>query len=71
MRKIAQTLTTNTLLIARLCFFLRGAEADYTKPPAKSVTFTKDVAPILFKSCAETQSLESASANKPSGASQK
>jgi mono/diheme cytochrome c family protein len=53
MQKIAQTLTAITLLIAGLCFFLRDAGADNTKPSAKTVTFTKDVAPIFFKNCAE------------------
>jgi len=53
MKKAVQTLTTVAMLIAGLCFLLRSAGADNTKPPAKPVTFTKDVAPILFKSCVE------------------
>ncbi|MBI1765439.1 MAG: thiol-disulfide isomerase [Acidobacteria bacterium] len=41
------------LFIAGLLFSLPSAQADSTKAPAKQVTFTKDVAPIFFKNCAQ------------------
>src|SRR5262245_15998707 len=34
-------------------FALPAGRANETKPPAKNVTFSKDVAPIFFKNCAE------------------
>src|SRR5262244_789201 len=34
-------------------FLLPASQADTTKPLSKQVTFTKDVAPIFFKNCAE------------------
>ena len=34
-------------------FALPESRADETKPPARNVTFSKDVAPIFFKNCAE------------------
>src|SRR5215813_6737734 len=40
------------LAIASL-FLLPASQADTTKPSSKQVTFTKDVAPIFFKNCAE------------------
>jgi mono/diheme cytochrome c family protein len=45
------------LFIAGLLFSLPAAQADSSnssgKAPAKQVTFTKDVAPIFFKNCAQ------------------
>src|SRR5262245_39872326 len=34
-------------------FLLPASQADTTKTSPKQVTFTKDVAPIFFKNCAE------------------
>jgi mono/diheme cytochrome c family protein len=53
MQKAVRILTTVAILIAGPCLFLWSAGADNTKPPAKSVTFTREVAPIFFKNCAE------------------
>ncbi|MEP7337921.1 MAG: cytochrome c [Acidobacteriota bacterium] len=41
-----------SILAAAFCA-LPASRATETKPGAKNVTFTKDVAPIFFKSCAE------------------
>src|SRR5262245_32336 len=46
------------IVVAVLCaavslFALPASRAIDTKPSAKDVTFTKDVAPIFFKNCAE------------------
>ncbi|HKX26982.1 MAG TPA: hypothetical protein VJ302_04735, partial [Blastocatellia bacterium] len=42
------------LTVAAITFgTLTATRAHETKPPTKNVTFSKDVAPILFKSCAE------------------
>ncbi len=42
-----------TLLAAAAFLALPASRANETKPSAKQVTFSKDVAPILFKNCAE------------------
>jgi hypothetical protein len=47
-----RTLTAIAFMIAAFCFFLRNAGADDTDTPAKTITFTRDVAPIFFKNCA-------------------
>jgi mono/diheme cytochrome c family protein len=41
------------LFVSGFLFTLPTTQANANKPPAKQVTFTKDVAPILYKSCAE------------------
>jgi mono/diheme cytochrome c family protein len=41
------------LLAGAVLFALPASRANETKPPAKNVTFSKDVAPIFFKNCAE------------------
>jgi hypothetical protein len=41
------------LLAGTVLFALPASRANETKPPTKNVTFSKDVAPIFFKNCAE------------------
>src|SRR5262245_29052335 len=41
------------LLAPPAFLMLPASRASETKPPAKNLTFSKDVAPIFFKSCAE------------------
>jgi mono/diheme cytochrome c family protein len=50
-RSIPALAATALVAVAATSFF--ASQARETKPSAKSVTFTKDVAPILFKNCAE------------------
>jgi mono/diheme cytochrome c family protein len=52
MLNATRTLTAIACVIAGFCFLLRNAGADNAKAPAKTITFTKDVAPIFFKNCA-------------------
>jgi mono/diheme cytochrome c family protein len=54
--KLMRTLVALTFLLVIGFYVLPGASADNTKISAKSakeVTFTKDVAPIFFKNCAQ------------------
>ena len=44
---------TLALIAGTVSSALPGSRADETKPPARNVTFNKDVAPIFFKNCAE------------------
>ena len=53
MRRAARPLTTIVVLLAGVGRFLGSAEAEHTKPAAETVTFTRDVAPIFFRRCAE------------------
>ncbi len=53
MRNFARTLTAITVALAGAWYFLPNASADTTKKPAKEVTFSKDIAPIFFKNCAQ------------------
>jgi hypothetical protein len=46
------TATALALLTGTVLFALPASRANETKPSAKNVTFSKDVAPIFFKSCA-------------------
>ncbi|HEX2491945.1 MAG TPA: cytochrome c, partial [Blastocatellia bacterium] len=47
------TATALTLLALTVLFALPASRANETKTSAKNITFSKDVAPIFFKSCAE------------------
>ena len=47
------TIITLALLAGAVLFALPASQADERKPSAKNVTFSKDVAPIFFKNCAE------------------
>ncbi len=53
MKKISLLLFSAFFLFALGLRVLPTANANSNKAPAKKATFTKDVAPILFKSCAE------------------
>jgi len=52
MKKTRNTIIALSLLAAALCA-LPVSRADEMKSAAKNITFNKDVAPILFKSCAD------------------
>jgi mono/diheme cytochrome c family protein len=51
-RRRVPTLAAVTLVVVAVCAFYASRTME-AKPSAKPVTFTKDVAPILFKNCAE------------------
>jgi hypothetical protein len=51
-RRRVPALVAAALVTVAVCAFY-ASQARETKPPAKSVTFTKDVAPILFRNCVE------------------
>src|SRR5919198_3645997 len=56
MMKKAMLLFAAILSLGALCLFVQpfvAANESEAKTAAKSVTFSKDVAPIFFKSCAE------------------
>ena len=54
MQKLTRLMMICCLVLLTGWFSLTTTSAnETTKPAAKTVTFTKDVAPILFKSCAE------------------
>jgi hypothetical protein len=53
MQRIRITIVALFLLAPVAFMTLPISRASETKPPAKNITFSKDVAPILFKSCAE------------------
>src|SRR5262247_1110279 len=53
MKKARIIIVVTVLCAAVSLFALPASRAKDTKPSAKNVTFTKDVAPIFFKNCAE------------------
>ena len=53
MKKARIIIVVTVLCAAVSLFALPASRAKDTKPSAKDVTFTKDVAPIFFKNCAE------------------
>src|SRR5215475_7270492 len=53
MKRIRLTTVAVALLAGAVLFALPASRANETKSPAKNVTFSKDVAPIFFKNCAE------------------
>jgi mono/diheme cytochrome c family protein len=53
MKKARIIIVVTVLCAASALFTLPAGRAKDTRPPAKDVTFTKDVAPIFFKNCAE------------------
>ena len=53
MKKFRATMIALTCLVAAGLFVLQPSQASGNKTAAKTVTFNKDVAPIVFKSCAE------------------
>jgi len=53
MKKARIIIVVTVLCAAAALFALPAGRAKDTKPSAKNVTFTKDVAPIFFKNCAE------------------
>jgi mono/diheme cytochrome c family protein len=53
MKKARIIIVVTILCAAAALFALPAGRAKDTKPSAKDVTFTKDVAPIFFKNCAE------------------
>src|SRR5262244_4180402 len=53
MKKARIIIVVTVLCAAAALFALPAGRAKDTKPSAKDVTFSKDVAPILFKNCAE------------------
>src|SRR5215475_15364438 len=53
MKRIRLTTVAVALLAGAVLFALPASRANETKPSAKNVTFSKDVAPIFFKNCAE------------------
>jgi mono/diheme cytochrome c family protein len=53
MKKARIIIVVTVLCAAAALFALPAGRAKDTKPSAKDVTFTKDVAPIFFKNCAE------------------
>src|SRR5919109_1663098 len=52
MKNIIYSLIT-VILLALIFVILPSSSADTGKKESKTVTFTKDVAPIFFKNCAE------------------
>src|SRR5262245_12451152 len=57
MNRIHITIITLALLAKAVLFALPAGRANQTKPPVKNVSFSKDVAPIFFKNCAECHRL--------------
>ena len=53
MKKARIIIVVTVLCAVSALFALPAGRAKDTKPSAKDVTFTKDVAPIFFKNCAE------------------
>src|SRR5215468_9036157 len=53
MNKVRIIITAIFCLAIAGSLLLPVSQADTTKTSSKQVTFTKDVAPILFKNCAE------------------
>jgi mono/diheme cytochrome c family protein len=53
MRKYMRTLTAITVVLAGSWYVLPDTSANTANKPAKEVTFTKDIAPIFFKNCAQ------------------
>ena len=53
MKKTRSIIVVIVIFATTAIFALSASRAKDTKPNAKDVTFTKDVAPILFKNCAE------------------
>jgi mono/diheme cytochrome c family protein len=53
MKRIRLYTAALALIAGAVLFALPASRADETKSPAKNVTFSKDVAPIFFKNCAE------------------
>ena len=53
MKRKLSFITALSLLAAVGMFVLPPSQATETKTSAKNATFTKDVAPIFFKNCAE------------------
>lgn len=53
MKQACKTAFALTLVAVTTFFTLSVSQADERKPSAPNVTFTKDVAPIFFKSCVE------------------
>jgi mono/diheme cytochrome c family protein len=53
MNKARIIIVVTVLCAAAALFALPAGRAKDTKPSAKEITFTKDVAPIFFKNCAE------------------
>ena len=53
MKRIRLYTAALALIAGAVLFALPESRADETKPPARNVTFSKDVAPIFFKNCAE------------------
>src|SRR4030095_4474280 len=53
MKRIRLYTAALALIAGAVLFALPASQANETKSPAKNVTFSKDVAPIFFKNCAE------------------
>ncbi|HEX2491697.1 MAG TPA: hypothetical protein VHR27_19985, partial [Blastocatellia bacterium] len=53
MKRTCLIIIALTLVAGAVLFALPASQANETKPTAKNVTFSKDVAPIFFKNCAE------------------
>jgi mono/diheme cytochrome c family protein len=53
MKRIRLTTAALALIAGAVLFAMPASRANETKPSVKNVTFSKDVAPIFFKNCAE------------------
>jgi hypothetical protein len=53
MRRVVRLLTGAAGVLASLGVLLTDVKADGTPPTTGPVTFTRDVAPVFFRRCAE------------------